>query len=212
MNKYKVSFINFAVSLVLLACNSPDIDRKSKIYFITNDFHEWQYKRWVSNDPSNPLEMVLDTMKLRLDGETEIDNLKYFRIVGINDETAKVVRVQGYEYYARNHELYLGLSEEYKFLDVSKLPGEGWSYLKHEGLQKTEYVILEKNVSKTILDKTYHNVIVVKVNYYQRTENEAFELWLSAIHYYAPGIGEIYFYYPSPISGMYANLSGFILP
>jgi hypothetical protein len=191
------------------ACEDSAIDSPSD-FFPLGSSREWHYERWISFDISHPQELLFDTLHLRIGGEMVVDGQTYSKIERNNGMIDKIVRKEGQKYFARNHELYLGFTHEYIFLDADKGAGDSWSYVKDEGSSMTEYLIMEKNVTKTIMGKTYENVIVVKVNYYLLGTNGAFEPLATAFHYYAAGIGEIYNFYPYPVSKVYGNLSAFI--
>jgi hypothetical protein len=104
-------------------------------------------------------------------------------------------------------------SHEYVFLDTDKAVGESWHYIKTDaGYSKAEYIILEKGATANVLGVVYNDVIKVQVNYYQPVAGtDDHELWLSSVHYYAKGVGEIYSFYPYPASFTYSDLSSFIM-
>jgi hypothetical protein len=145
-----------------------------------------------------------DTIQFIVQGDTLIDNISYKRVMNNFGAIEKVVRKNGSQYFGRNHELYGGFSKEYMFLDTS-LPVQGsWEYIKEEGHAITEYLVKEIHNTYTIRDVQYQRVIELEVNYYNDyADGKKLDLHYSAKHFYAPGVGEIYAYYPSPVSGRY---------
>jgi hypothetical protein len=196
--------------LALSSCEEPTAEVKTD-YFPLEKNHQWTYHRRISSAGTvDSLNHPLDTLTLRIQGDVIMEDRSYVQFVDKNGNVDKLVRTDGSKYYGRHHEIYSGFSHEYVFLDVSKQPGESWSYVKNDGYSKTEYVILSKNSARTILGITYKEVIEVQVNYYQPTPDGE-KLWVTALHYYANGVGEIYHYYPYPVSGVYGDISSFIV-
>jgi hypothetical protein len=199
----------------LLACEEPTEATKhlesDQSWFPLDPQKEWRYDRWIAFVEDNPPGQFLGMMTLSVQNEVTVDG-KVYREIKTEDGTIdKIVRVEGTQYFARNHELYLSdFSHEYVFLDTDKAVGESWHYIKDEGNSKTEYVIQAKDATHIIQGKEYTDVIEVKVNYYNLSLEGEFEKWASVIHFYARGVGEIYHYYPYPTL-MYGDVSSFLL-
>jgi hypothetical protein len=209
-SKSRISGI-FPVLLVfgLLACGEDDAPNQP--YFPLDALRQWQYQRWIAYATDDSPGQLFDTLTLTVQNEVTVEGQLYKEIVDASGNLDKIVRIEGSKYLARNHELYQSdFSHEYVFLDTDKAEGESWSYIKDDGYSKTEYVIQGKNVTHTIQGVEYKNVIEVKVNYYQLAMSGEFDLWASAVHYYAKGIGEIYHFYPYPTL-MYGDVSSFII-
>jgi hypothetical protein len=180
-------------------------------YFPLDSSNEWRYQRWISSGAKGTPAWLMDTSTLIVQNEITIDGKVYREIVDENGFVDKIVRIQGSKYFARNHELYRSdFSHEYVFLDTDKAVGESWSYIKDDN-SKTEYVIQARNATRTIGGIEYKNIIEVRVNYFNPTPSGEFEHWVTALHYYAKGVGEIYHYYPYPISLRYGDVSGYII-
>jgi hypothetical protein len=199
-------------TLLLAACDDRDIQpTTSADYFPLNSGQEWHYQRWVDNLPADASKNIWDTLKLAVAGDTVVEGKTYKIIADEAGNIDKIVRKEGAQYLGRHHELYGDFSHEYVFLDLNKSVGESWSYLKDGGTTKTEYTILSKNANHTVSGVEYNNVIEVKVDYYNITITGDFELWVTAVHHYADGVGEIYHYYPYPVSLVFGNISGYIV-
>jgi hypothetical protein len=198
---------------ILFACDNENVQpfNRQTDYFPLESGKQWQYQRWLDNLPAGENSAIFDTLKLSVQGDTIVDDQAYKIINDQFGNIDKIVRRSDGQYFGRHHELYGTFSHEYVFLDLTKAPGESWSYVKDEGATKTEYVILSKGGTKTVSGIEYSNVIEVQVNYYNLSSNGGFELWVSAFHYYAEGVGEIYHYYPYPVSLVYGNITGLIL-
>jgi hypothetical protein len=198
--------------LALYACDGAEIQPNSSgDYFPLKDGQQWSYQRWIDFSSDDPVKTSFDTLTLLVSGDTVVEGKTYRVITDGYGNIDKIVRRSGVQYFGRHHEFYGTFSHEYIFLDLSKAPGQSWSYVKDEGLTKTEYVIVSKNGKQTFLGIEYDNVVEVKVNYYNLSSSGDFELWVSALHYYAEGIGEIYHYYPYPVSFTYGDITGYIM-
>jgi hypothetical protein len=207
LTKHKIGLI-LPLILTLSSCEEPT--EPGPGYFPLKENHQWTYQRWIGSG-TNSTENIWDTLTLRVQGNVIMEGKSYAQLVDKNGNVDKLLRTDGSKYYGRNHELYRdGFSHEYVFLDVSKQPGESWSYDKDDGHSKTEYVIRSKNATHVIDGATYKEVIEVQVNYYQPTP-DGDELWVTALHYYARGAGEIYSYYPYPVSLVHGDISAFLV-
>lgn len=171
-------------------------------YFPLVENSEWEYVAESYSLDKGEL-IGSGTIALRVMGDSTISG-KTYKIInsqnakgstGFNPET-KLVRKEGPAYFGIHQDLYSEATEEYKFLDEELPENSSWEFLKSDA-QKTEYVIVAKNFSKTIKDIQYHNLIEVAVNYYNKQENEWVKTF-SIQHVYAKGIGEIYAFYPYP--------------
>jgi hypothetical protein len=202
--------------MVLNGCQTEDANPQyPDSYFPLENNREWKYQRWMSHDAYNPLDMIWDTLKIHVQGDVVVDGKTYKEIFDNKGFPNKLIRAEGSKYYGRNHEWYGNdFSHEYIFLDTDKAVGESWSYLKDDGLSKTEYIVLAKSTTVNILGVEYKNVIELQVNYYQLSADSQFKeyvLWVTAFHKYAAGVGEIYSFYPAPASEMYGDLSSFLI-
>ena len=198
------------VLLILLpSCEEDSDPGLTGNYFPLNNGREWTYERWLANGPD---EMIWDTVTLQVQGSSIIDGQSYSQIIDPEGRVeTKVVRVEGSRYFGRHHELYGSFSHEYVFLDTDKAVGESWSYIKDGGSSKTEYVIAAINSSQVVAGIKYNDVIEVKVNYYQQTPAGNYELWLTALHYYAKDVGEIFHHYPYPVSRLYGDINAYLI-
>jgi len=201
-----------AASIIILSgCNSeePVQPLQAGDYMPLTPGTEWQYQRWVvTPDQNQPVS--LDTAIIKITEETAIDGKMYAVFTDRFGMTDKAVRVENSQYFGRDHEMYVGLTHEYMFLDTEKLPGDSWSYIKNDGATKTEYVVKAKGTSFDVLGTTYEDVIEMQVNYYSRVGDE-YEKKFSAVHVYAKGVGEIYTYYPvSPDT--FGELVAYLIP
>lgn len=212
MNFKKLISKAFFVTIVALAWSCDEehpLKQSSGDYFPLEDSKKWSYERWLSMSISP--DVILDTMHLRVDGDITVDGKSYKQILDHNGDVDKIIRVEGSMYFGRDHELYSGYSHEYMFLDSEKPEGYSWFYIKDEGMSKTEYVISAKNTEHTILGKTYTDVIEVQVNYYDMYGTDELTYRSSVIHHYAKGVGEIFNFYPYPVSLYYGDVSSFII-
>lgn len=210
----KYSFgIMIVIITGLFSCGEDELITHDD-YFPLQQNYEWNYKRWISFYENEEIDsMVMDTLILTVNGKVTVDG-KVYREVWDSDGNTKLVRREGSMYFGRNHELYTSdFSHEYMFLDTNKPVGGSWSYIKDSGYSKTEYIVLSKNVTEEILNKSYEDVITLKVNYYYEVTagSGEYELWLSAIHSYAKGVGEVYSSLPTPISNRYGDVTAFII-
>jgi len=197
--------------IVLWSCEETTFPQGQSDYFPLETNRAWTYQRWLVSTGDEQTTWVLDTLRFRVTGDTLIQGHVYKKILNHAGYVEKVVRSEGSRYYGRRHELYTGFSDEYVFLDADKPAGSAWEYFKSEGT-KTEYVIKTKNAHHTISGKVYEDVIEVEVNYYFQEQPGVYRYWLTSLHYYAKGAGEIYNHYPYPVSGYYANLESFLAP
>ena len=202
-----------AIALItgLYGCEEHDIaptrdffplEQGTKASYRTECVFSWNQSVWA-----------VDTITLSVSGDTLIDNLRYKKIVNAFGGVEKVVRREGDQYFGMNHEVYIGFTKEYMFLDVTRKAGDRWEHIKNEGTTKTEYVVKEVNAKHVVNGVEYTNVIKLEVNYYDNYDDGVnLKLRHTATHYYADGVGEIYAYYPTPLSGMYSDVSYSILP
>jgi hypothetical protein len=213
--KEPMSWLLFFV-VTLNACLSEDsLPQNPESYFPMDNNREWNYQRRLSFNAENHLDILWDTLKIVVKGDVVVDGKTYKEMVDNKGMFNKLIRIEGSKYYGRNHELYGNdYSHEYIFLDTNKDVGESWSYLKDDGFSKTEYIVLAKNTTDNVLGLEYKKVIELQVNYYQLSADSQFEeyvLWVTAFHKYAEGVGEIYNFYPAPVSGIYGDLSSFFI-
>jgi hypothetical protein len=214
--KSKNTILNVILSISFLAlltsCNDDAMTKREAqgSFFPMENAREWIYQRELRSTDGNATLWLSDTIRLQVNGDTTVEGKKYKKIVTDEGEIQKIVRVEGSQYFGRNHELYLGYSTEYMFLDTEQPVGSSWTYLKDGGASKTEYVIIAKTATQNFLGRVYKDVIEVEVTYYLYS-NEEYSKWLSTKHFYAKGVGEIYNYYPYPVSKYYADLSSFII-
>lgn len=199
--------ISISSSLTFLsACerNEPHPSSQDTVedYFPLAENSGWEYIAESYNLDKGEL-IGSDTILLRVMGDSTISGKTYKVLRGQNTKGStgfypqtKLVRKEGSAYFGIHQDLYSEATEEYKFLDEDLPENSSWEFLKSD-TQKTEYMIVAKNSSKTIKDIQYHHLIEVAVNYYVKQENE----WVKSFsiqHVYAKGTGEIYAYYPYP--------------
>ncbi len=199
---------------MLLACTEHDISPEtSKEYFLLDDHTQLDYLMEYISTGDNETIWYSDTVTLTVLGDTLVEGISYKKIVNEYGFLEKIVRNESTQYFGRNHELYGGFSNEYMFLDTKVRVDSSWDYIKDGGNTKTEYVVKKAGANLTVNGVEYKDVIELDVNYYNNyTDGINLELWLSAKHYYAKGIGEIYAYYPPTLSGMYNNVRISLLP
>jgi hypothetical protein len=203
-------WLSFLSALLIGVANCEEANTRVETdYFPVVEGLAWRY-RWAQYATIDSSLLMEDTVVLYADGDTLLENKSYKRIVDKTGQIDKLVRTEGDRYYGRNHELYTGFSEEYLFLDTGVPEGQSWSHIKNNGVDITEYVVEEKNATQVFNDVTYRGVIELKVNYYYVDGGER-HYRFSTRHYYAPGVGEIYAYYPYP-SRTYSNLNISLLP
>jgi hypothetical protein len=198
----------FCIGLSILSCESNSISPAlPNEYFILSEGTELRYlKEGIATDDVGTI-WFEDTVQFTVNGDTLIDNLSYKKMLNEYGFIEKVVRKSGKQYFGRNHELYGGFSREYMFLDESIPVNGSWEYLKQEGHAKTEYVVKNIHDAYTINGTQYKNVIELDANYYtDYNDGQNLELHYSVKHFYAAGIGEIYAFYPYPVSGMYSDI------
>jgi len=190
-------------------CEEANTGVRETDYFPVTEGSVWRY-RWAQYATMDASLLAEDTVVLYAAGDTLLDNKNYTKIVDKTGQLDKLVRIEGGRYYGRNYGLYTGFSEEYLFLDSRVPEGQSWSHVKDNGVDITEYVVEEKNATRIFNDVTYHDVIELKVNYYYMDGGER-HYRFSTRHDYAPGMGEVYAYYPYP-SRTYSNLNISLLP
>jgi hypothetical protein len=206
MNKIKArrffSIILFTSMCIASGCIEDDVSAKQD-YFPLVGNREWRYQQstlLVSFNGNTTL--LLDTVRVRVAGETDVEGIIYKEIIGNNGLVSRLVRKEGSAYFARNNQHFLGvLSPEHKFLDLDAPVGVPWSYLTPDGLSKTEYIVKSKSATHEFHGKAYRDVIELDVNYYLLDDDGNYVLIGSVNHLYARDIGEIYNHYPSPLAG-----------
>ena len=199
-----------AIVAALWSCYEDTIHQTKEDYFPIENNLEWAYQRWLTSAGDDASSWILDTLRLRVNGDTLVGGKLYKKITNTYGATDKIVRVEASRYYGRNHEVYSGYSDEYMFLDTDKPEGSAWEYFKNEGT-KTEYVIRAKGRTHNISGIVYEHVIEVEVNYYSQESPGVYRYRFTSLHYYAKGTGEIFNHYPYPVSGYYANSRAFLI-
>lgn len=202
-----------SIALTIASCDEsePQIISDSDNFLPLEDGRQWTYQRKLISTGEDGMVWVLDTLELKINGDTLVEGHRYKKIVNDKDEIQKIVRNEGSKYFGRNHDLYLGYSHEYIYFDTELPVGSSWSYLKDDGATKTEYTIKAKKSTQVFFDKIYTQVIEVQATYYDMIEPTFYSVRYSTKHYYAKGVGEIYYFYPYPASLFYADLAGFII-
>lgn len=196
----KASLLLFAslASLALSSCeesaNRPKLPTEEG-YLPLNNGTKWEYT--LVHYTINTDELIkTDTTEIVISGDSVLTGKTYKKITGPTSDL-KLVRKEGSEYFGIHHDLYgTGTTQEYKFLDESLPANSSWEFIK-DPYSKTEYLIVAKDISKTINGVEYKNVIEVAVNYYYKQEDQ----WIKHLtiqHCYAKGIGEVYAFYPYP--------------
>ena len=186
--------------LVLSSCNEDETQSTKGDYFPLANL-KWSFQRDIGNAGEF---YDFGTITLRNTGTVRADGKIYAQVTSGDDEYVRFeARREGAKYFERNA---LNKNDiEYKFLDTEKGVGESWSYIVFD-YQKIEYTVQSKNSSQKVNGKNYRNVITMKVDYYNPGDTGEFELWLSAEHVYAEGIGEVYSFVPYPASQVYGDV------
>lgn len=154
-----------------------------------------------------------DTVQVTISKDTIIEGITYKSVLNNFGRLEKFVRKEGTQYFGRQHEFYGLFTPEYMFLDTSVPVDGSWVHIKNEGHTKTEYVVKAKNSTQIINNVEYKDVIELDVNYYNDYDDGVtMKLLYTAKHFYANGVGEIFTYYPSPVSGMFVNVTYSLLP
>jgi hypothetical protein len=202
----------FAIAILafLTSCSDENVGTQESFFPLENN-STWAYQHWMIMHDENATRSIIDTLELHVAGDTIVEGISYKMISRKDGTIDKLVRREGRRYFGRHHELYGTFTKEYLFLDTSVPIGGSWSHVKTDAyITRTEYIITGKNTHRDIGGKKYTDVIEVKVNYYY-TELEQEVLWLTAIHYYSKDGGEIYNYYPYPVSNLYADSESILL-
>ena len=192
------------------SCKYDSIQLPKGNYFPLENNTEWVYQRKLGYNEADSSIWSMDTLSNKVGGDTLVGGKMYKIILGADDNIEKVIRVDGNQYFGRRHELYGSFANEYMFLDTDKPVGSSWIYFKDDSTRQTEYIIKAKNSKHIISGKVFEYVIELEVNYYYK-ELDRFKYWLTTKHYYAKDVGEIYTFYPYPVSGFYSNSSLFLI-
>ena len=193
-----ISTIFLLISCCLMVnCDEDQSIEIERDYFPLLENSGWEYLHEFFSTADGSAFPVSDTLINFIKGDTIFDGLNYKKVVDQDGNVLKVIRKQDKKYYGRNHELYLGFTQEYLFLDEGAAPNSSWRHYKNDSTSLTEYKVLSVNSIRTFNGVEYHNVMELEVNYYYR-EGTEFLLNYSTSHYYAKAVGEIYAYYPYP--------------
>jgi hypothetical protein len=198
------SILLAVTGLILVQCDNAENETVVKDYFPLQENAQWNYLQSYFSTEEKSIFLWSDTVQYVVKGDTVLDGTLYKKVVGPFGNLIKLVRKEGGKYYGRNHELYVGLNTEYLFLDEDAKANDSWKHYKNDGYTLTEYKIRATNSKHTFNGIDYQDVMELQVNYYYK-EGEEYALNYSTLHYYAPGIGEIYTYYPYPVSFAFAN-------
>jgi hypothetical protein len=203
MLKTILPLISVVTLTLASSCDDNNLRKEEASYFPLENHSQWKYERfWMLTEDEK---IVMDTMELHVAGDTLVEGLSYKIILNGDGSIEKLIRRDNAKYYGRHHEFYGSFSKEYLFLDTSLPVGGSWTHVKDEvNLSKTEYIIKEKNSAKIIGEKTYTDVIVVEVNYYQKDLNGE-RLWMTATHYYSKNVGLIFSALPPIINNTYVD-------
>jgi len=183
---------------LLAACHEPNVTNRD--YFPLNENTGWEYfYQYFATDDNGTL-LSADTIKLTIQGDTLLDGITYKKVMDDQGGIKKALRKEGSKYYGRNHEVYLGFTNEYLFLDEDATVNATWTHDKGNG-NRTVYTVEAVNSSRMYHGVTYTNVMELKVEYYSGDD-----LHYTIPHYYARGVGEIYAFYPYPSSFTYTDL------
>jgi hypothetical protein len=198
----------FFLVISLFSCDSDDPAATADSFFPLAEnsrwVYEYQYFFTMEGERKPPYHTKITT--IRVQGDTTLEGKTYKKFVDDAGTLIKIVRQEGSRYFGRNHELYTGFSHEYMFLDTAVPPNGTWSYIKDDGASKTEYKVKALHARYNFNGNLFLNVVEVEVTYHITNDGVTLEPWLSTKHYYAKGIGEIYAYYPPPLSGVYSDL------
>jgi hypothetical protein len=210
----KIPIAVFACVAFLQSCEnhavSPVIPED---YFPLKEGIELNYYQ-ENTSTSDPSEIWnKDTVHVTISKDTIIEGIQYKRVLNNFGRLEKFVRKEGTQYFGRQHEFYGSFTPEYMFLDTSVPVNGSWTHIKNEGHTKTEYVVKSKGNKQTIHGVEYNDVIELDVNYYNDyNDGVTMELLCTAKHFYANGVGEIFTYYPYPVSEMFSNVTYSLLP
>jgi hypothetical protein len=195
-------------TILMLSCDEHDLIAPAEPFFPINDFRMEYRQVYTFGGMSDAL---VDTVSYHMRGDTVILFKRYKKITDDSGNTDHLIRVEGNRYYRRDVNSWSGIpSAEYVFLDASASVGARW-WRDIDGYLKAEYHIVDKGISRTVLGKTYPNVIEVVVNYYHRQHTGQYTYWQSTVHYYAKDVGEIFSFKPYPVSMRYADVSLFLI-
>lgn len=188
-----------------MQCNdSEKLELKTDTdFFPLKENSRWEYMSENFSTAEDNAFLGAGTEIIFIKGDTTIEAVVYKKVVNENGDLVKVLRKEGGRYYGRNHELYGGYSKEYLFLDEQAALNSSWTHIKVG--YKTAYTVIGVNTTHTFNGVEYTNVMELQVDYYIQNE-EDFKLSYSSLHFYAPGVGEIYTYYPYPSFSVYANV------
>ncbi len=207
MNMVRLIFALFCATL-FVGCDEGEKVEMRGDYFPLQENARWEYAQKYSSSDHSTMAWW-DTAVNVIKGDTLIESLKYKKVVDIDGNLIKVIRKQGGKYYGRNHDLYIGFSKEYLFLDDNARLNAGWKHFKNDSTTLTAYKVIAVNSTVTFNDVEYHDVMKMEVSYSYFRDNE-FVLIYTILHYYAKGIGEVYTSYPSP-SYVYGDLDIFLV-
>jgi len=204
-------FLFTIIGMVALgSCGDTSEEYVTGDYFPLEKNRQWSYERELISSGDDHDAWIHDTVTFFVDTDTTYEGKVYTKIRNEQGDTERIIRKENSKYYSLG--LYAIFSEtdqsyQYKenlFLDTSKPVGYRWTNYDVYFRAKTEYTIMAKKTEQEIAGIVYKDVIQIEVNYYTR-EVGAFNPWLTTTHYYAKDVGEIYNYYPYPLSFYYAD-------
>ena len=195
-------------SLTFYSCHDHDIRPiVQNDYFPLDENTSVVYQQEFLSTGDETKTWWTDTTTLVVSGDTLIEGVVYKRIANQYGSLTKVVRQDGSKYYGRRHEAYGSFSKEYLFLDSSMPANSSWEHVKEDMGTKTEYIVKAVKAKEIVNGIEYSDVIKLEVNYYNNyVDGVSWTHLGTASHIYANGVGEIYAYYPSTVSNVFADL------
>lgn len=157
----------------------------------------WKYRNTSFGEGAS-----VDTSTNTMSAQTKTLNGKTYHVLNsvTGEETSEgYIGVNG-SLYSMYYEAGLGEALELTYLDDSKKAGDSWTKdIEIEDGEdsyavKVKTTIVEKGISKTVLDKNYSNVIHSKIEMQIETEENEWETISSLDFYAAQGIGIIGIY------------------
>lgn len=222
----------YFTSAILFSCEEPDPVRNQPYeeddipeediteeiiieedYLPLKDGAKWEYLvEGIATFFDEPRPM--DTLTIWISGDS-IYNGETYKIVKTSEiphyyypyYVGKLLRKEGSEYFGTYWNRFIeGGRPANKFLDDNLPVNSTWlPYPYNIEDRKVEYKIVAKNSTRTIHGIEYKDVIEVERNHFILYKNK-WELNSTLTQWYAKGVGEIYAYYPYPLSKVYHDL------
>jgi hypothetical protein len=208
----KVSFtIAVLISALQFVSCDNDVQQSFRDYLPLHDGETKLYDVYLAEEKEDLSGNRFVQRKVSTLHDTLIDGVSY-KLVKDSFGPLRAVRRNGSAYMQRVWEQNeLAFLPEAKILDIAAPLGSKWPYDPHNGYSKATYTIRAKGISKTFLNKTFDDLIVVERQSYISNYQGGWDLWVTSWSYYAPGVGEVYSFTPYPLSYTYADLSALLV-